>query len=624
MIAFRGSQGSRTAALALLLAVPLLATDSVAQTGQGQVGAPIPLRPGVKAVKPPPPSSAPGTADGIRGDTRILRRTRPPTGAEADSPVRRSGKVEIRRLEAFDPSSIGLLSEADGGFGLEMWTGSRASLVRRLLPRLPMGTTSPIMQSLAKRLLLSTARPPEPGKTRPEGPAEPSLLALRVGRLAAGGHLHEINDLLAQTASISTETALIETRMNANWLDGDEAGACSLARNMVEQSDDPVWQKSAALCHAVEGDSDRVELLEQLLAEARHEDDTFFAAIGALLGRETKPPKTLAAPTPLHVAMLRRVGWPLPEAALAGAGPLVLRSLVASQSLPPATRLEAAERAVSTGGLPVDDLREIYRQVDFSAEERQAYKAPAERQPGARSNALLYQMARAADQPIARAEALALSLEGARQSGRYATVARANAAALKSIAPVPGLLWFASEAGRALLAAGDSERAMTWLIMASRDRSEAGKEASSALWPLLLVADPRGRVPFDAKRFRDWWTAQEETPEADLARRGGLMLTLLEALGQRVPSGAWEILYDEADHTAEVTPSAVLIQGLGKASAAARKGETVLLALLALGPGGPARAAPATLRQVISALRRQGLEAEARAVALEAMLAREF
>jgi hypothetical protein len=102
------------------------------------------------------------------------------------------------------------------------------------------------------------------------------------------------------------------------------------------------------------------------------------------------------------------------------------------------------------------------------------------------------------------------------------------------------------------------------------------------------------------------------------------LLTVVEALDQRVPPGAWEVLYDEAGHTAEVTPSPALIQGLGKAADAVRTGETVLLALVALGPGGPARAAPATLALVISALKRLGLEEEARAVGLEAMLAQDF
>ncbi|MDA1133058.1 MAG: antifreeze protein, partial [Proteobacteria bacterium] len=60
---------------------------------------------------------------------------------------------------------------------------------------------------------------------------------------------------------------------------------------------------------------------------------------------------------------------------------------------------------------------------------------------------------------------------------------------------------------------------------------------------------------------------------------------------------------------------------LRNAADAGRLGETVLLALLALGDAGSEGAGPATLRLVIDALRRVGFAAEARAIALEAALA---
>ena len=68
-------------------------------------------------------------------------------------------------------------------------------------------------------------------------------------------------------------------------------------------------------------------------------------------------------------------------------------------------------------------------------------------------------------------------------------------------------------------------------------------------------------------------------------------------------------------------PAAALWRGLGAAAAAGAVGETVLMALLALGEAGPAGAHPTMLGAVVDALRRVGLEAEARSVALEAVLA---
>ena len=88
--------------------------------------------------------------------------------------------VQVDSIRAVDPEAAGLYEEAEGGFGFAMWQGSARPLVERMLPRLPAGTTSHVLNDLTQRLLLSTAAPPE--GARSEG-----LLALRIERLAAMG-----------------------------------------------------------------------------------------------------------------------------------------------------------------------------------------------------------------------------------------------------------------------------------------------------------------------------------------------------------------------------------------------------------------------------------------------------
>src|SRR3546814_16624500 len=68
-------------------------------------------------------------------------------------------------------------------------------------------------------------------------------------------------------------------------------------------------------------------------------------------------------------------------------------------------------------------------------------------------------------------------------------------------------------------------------------------------------------------------------------------------------------------------PSLALQRAFANAVDGGRRGETVLLALLALGPGGPAEASPALLRNVIEGLRRIQMEDAAPAIALEAAVA---
>jgi hypothetical protein len=64
-----------------------------------------------------------------------------------------------------------------------------------------------------------------------------------------------------------------------------------------------------------------------------------------------------------------------------------------------------------------------------------------------------------------------------------------------------------------------------------------------------------------------------------------------------------------------------LLAGLDAAADAGRRGETVLLATLAVADGGPATAAPEALAAAVRALARVGFEDEARRLAIEAAIA---
>ena len=60
---------------------------------------------------------------------------------------------------------------------------------------------------------------------------------------------------------------------------------------------------------------------------------------------------------------------------------------------------------------------------------------------------------------------------------------------------------------------------------------------------------------------------------------------------------------------------------LRNAAAARRVGETVLFSLIALGDRGPGLSDPAALAEALAALRQIGLQADARALAIDAALA---
>ncbi len=85
----------------------------------------------------------------------------PPAEPPLTQPASGAAEFEVEAAATVDPEAVGLLEEADGGFGFDMWRGTRRPLVERLLPRLAAGSTSRARNDLTRRLLLSTATPPE-------------------------------------------------------------------------------------------------------------------------------------------------------------------------------------------------------------------------------------------------------------------------------------------------------------------------------------------------------------------------------------------------------------------------------------------------------------------------------
>jgi len=181
--------------------------------------------------------------------------------------------IEVGVLKEVDPSVVGLLDDPHGGLGIQMWDGTPRSRVEMLLPRLPMGTFSPVMQDLSSRLLLTTA-------VVPVGtPIAPSLLGLRVERLMAGGRIDEVNELLRIAATPVNDPALSRAEIDARLLAGDYAGACQKIPGLVQVEPAPHWFKTLAFCRALERDTAAVTLATALLRDQAVAEGTAVVAI---------------------------------------------------------------------------------------------------------------------------------------------------------------------------------------------------------------------------------------------------------------------------------------------------------------------------------------------------------
>jgi len=519
-----------------------------------------------------------------------------------------SRNVTTGELETIDPAAIGTLGPAEGGFSTELWRGSSRSLVERLLPRLPVATKSFAMQDLARRLMLTRT-------AVPEGPATvPSLLGLRVERLMAAGRASDVVDLVGRSAIPSDVPIISRARADALFLVEDSASACDLTEIMIVESDDPYWLKAATLCRAERGDKAGAGLAVELLHEQGSVEPVFVELAARLLAPKKDSNATVDKLTPLRLEMMRATGQTLSSDLLEAAGPAIQASLSRDQGLELDRRLELAQLAEAIGALSGPDLGKIYSSVAFPPDDVLGAVDAAKSAPGPRANARLYQLASGNYPDEERFAALQTLWRQGSKAETLGSVAAATLTIAQSITPDQSLSWLAPDIVRALLAAGDITGAGRWRAMLSED-------ASAQLWPFLVFADP-GAAEADPEQGIDAWqrTLSDLTAEQK-AIRSAVVFALIEASGQTIPDHRWSsALGTSVDLPGRGDIAAVRL--MNRASSASRLGETVIYALLALGPQGPEKSHPDLIVQIYQALVRVGLTDDARRIVIEALLGR--
>lgn len=523
--------------------------------------------------------------------------------------------VQVDALSTIDPDSIGILTAAEGGFGETLWQGMSRRLVDEVLPLMPVNISSAAMRSMARRLLLSAAPPPEG-----EGNGDP-LIVLRTGLLAAMGDLDGADSLLKIIPSQAENADLLRIEADIRFLANDNARACALVVGQIGRVDDPYWEKAFIFCQALADEHDKAALGVALLREMGVEDEVFFALVDALAGEGDKTMESVPDPTPLHLAMARAANVQLPADVIALNRPMVLRAVATSPNAPINLRLEAAERAETVGALPAETLRQLYAAISFSEEELANPLSRAEAERGPLSRALLYRTAVIQTVPTAQAEAVARALELGREGGRYVSTVRVFLPILRQIPPSAELVWFAPEVIRAFVVAGDRDLARSWfgILRASALFNPESETAVAVLRPILHLSGSTEEFDWTPENLVTWWNVTKG--DDDDRERAALMYSLFDAFGEQVPAELWESLFDGPPRVTVAAPQPALWFQLRSAAENGRVGKTVLLSLLTLGDGGPDQAAPVILHDVLCRLRSVGLEPEARQLAIEAAVA---
>jgi hypothetical protein len=573
------SHARRRLALAgLLVALPALAWAQ---------GAPMPLDPAHK-----------GEADGAMTQLKVV--PSPLLEAPTSPPPPPGGKFDVEELKAPDPEAVGVLDDKQGGLGPALWKGATSSEVRALLPRLPAAMNSRAMRGLERRLLL-TAAVPEGNKGQ-----TPLLLELRAERLYALGEIEGLNNLLKSAPQSLTSATLSKIKTDTYLLAGDTKSACAESATQVGAVD----PRMQIFCDMSNGRVLEANLALDLMRERKDADHGFIAAAEVMGGLPPAKLDKLANPGALHLAAFRAAKMPLPADAATGAPPAMLRAIADSTAQTTETRLAAAERAEAMGLLDSDALRKLYTGLQPSQAEQQAAQSQGDKLAAGR--ALLLRVALNEAQPVVKADLVSRVLGSAAERGQYPTTARLYAPIIADMKQTPELAPVAATFAKALLIAGRPEAANGWLTLAKQDPAAA--KSADDLWLALRLAKPMAD-PFNADGFKAWKAAKALGPDA-AERRQTVALELLAALGDKVPAAEWLALA-QTPGVAGPQPKPALKAMLRAAAEGNHVGETVLLALICLGEGGPDKADPDLLNRVIAALKAVGLERDARDLALE-------
>ena len=535
----------------------------------------------------------------------------------ATAPESTQSGIEVGSLEAIDPDAAGVSLPGIEPLPGDFWSGSRRSRVEALLPRLPAAVPSVAMRRLALALLTSPAQPPA-------GQGEAGALVLaRIGRLVDMGARDAALALLESAGPEGGQTlsARIENDRLLAALDLDVA--CEQLLGKAGRAGDGYWRRVRILCQAHAGLIEAATLgLELLLETDAAPDQVFDDTIYAMAGLAEPAVDPLTDPTPLRVAAWRLAQLAIPAEAVSRAAPDVLPALAGAPASLPGIRLVAAERAEAAGTLPIEALRDLYRAMAFSPEERADALEQVETLEPPLGRALMLQAIETQTAPALRAELLAAALALAEAQGAHGTTARALAHLVRTVPPAPEQGWFSGAAGRALMAAGDHDAAGAWYALASEEAPRDADAARSAvrLWPLMLLSAEE--VYLKTAPFEAWLTLRADRGgEAVALARANWLAVLVDALGGRIDPEIWDRLMLDERAVAVRAPAPALAIGLQKAAEGGLLGETVLLALLLIGEDGPAAAGIATVGPVVSSLVSAGLREEARAIALEAALA---
>lgn len=502
---------------------------------------------------------------------------------------------------------------AGDGSGLpyELWRGLDLAGIEKLFAEVTIPSRSPALNDLWQRLV--TAAMPVPAHQT----HDMRFAALRLEGLYRSGLATDAAGELAKLDTAGSPLlAIYEARTalaNAN-----PTAACTPPLQSAVAADLPRALKTDALliggyCAALASDRAGAGLAAEL---AREEDVPSGPGLAALdaFSVGAKPRSEVPAPVGLvDYRLVEIAGGAAPALDdLVKAEPALLVSLTNDAKSPPAARLAAAEAAARSNAIPPDALAAIYTAMAGAESADNLLSGTAA--PGAMRRAGLFKAAEAERTPMKKTRLIRAFVDEARSAGLSLQALRMSAPAANTIKAEPELVWFAETAAEIGLVAQDFAMTRRWVGAAA---PAAGSENGLAHWLALAdIADAdNGSEGAHLKELESLALRARLAPNT-LHR----LATVLDALNYLVPIPLWEAASRTPQPEGGFLPETGVLSELQQAAKKKEFGHTVLLVMKTLGPDAAEGAHIIALGDSIRALKRAGLESDARQLAVEALI----
>jgi len=546
-----------------------------------------------------------------------------PFGTQQDETRRpqRPGGVTREELPpsfADEEQSRGVVREqldpvmASDGSGLphELWSGLSAEQLAEHIAALSLPPRSPVLHALWRKLIASDTVPAA-------GAGSPArFTALRVEALDQSGLIDEAAVLLSNTPASANDPLLLALTAKSEIGLGNTDRGCEIGKGLLSaQSGLPKPIQADIMlingyCAAARGDADGASLQASLVRELDFPGlagADFLDAVSAGIAPQVPQGAKLSL-IDYRIAALK--GEPERSQLIAAASPALLSGLAHDPRAAPDLRLSAGEAAAALNAIPAADLAQLYRASGAGAD------------AGTIERAGLFKSAESEQSPLRKARHIRAFLDEARRAGLYWTALELMAGPAETVDPVPEIGWFAETAIEISIATGQFDNARTWARFAASAGAGAQPGVSAGPHPLdhwialADIADPsRGADSGQSLGAVEALALGGRFDPALLHR----LATVLDALDVNVPIPLWDLASRSAQPGGGHLPDTGVLSDLADASRKKEFGRTVLLVMRTIGPSGAEGAHMIALGDSIRALKRAGLGAEARRLALEGL-----